>query len=160
MDNIEICDFELPVSNKQSGKLIVLRCNIKASNPKAKLDDAVSVIVDHKLHNQFIDINLNNPWKRLILFGINDLEYKEYDSTDSEIYERDLFDELGHKNAKLAIIRGGLRSDNPISYMEAAVHKYVKNNPYQEFTEIYLDNPWVRLILVDITEFNYKPFNK
>ncbi len=74
-----------------------------------------------------------------------------------EIFEQELMKE-GTKVGKVAILRGGLNTDNPNPIMNAAVSKYVGNTGYNEFVEIYLDNPWVRVVVSGINELEYKPF--
>lgn len=59
---------------------------------------------------------------------------------------------------KIAILRGGLNSENPNDIMNAAVSNFVGNNPYNEFIEIFLDNPWVRVVISGINEVEYKEF--
>ena len=57
----------------------------------------------------------------------------------------------------LAILRGGLGTDNPSAAMSEAVTLYVANSGvgYNEFVEIFLDNPWVRVIITGINEVEY-----
>ena len=59
---------------------------------------------------------------------------------------------------RIAIIRGGLNEENPTAVLNNAVSNYVGQTPYNEFVEIYLDNPWVRVIVSGINELNYQPF--
>lgn len=74
-----------------------------------------------------------------------------------EIFEQDL--KKGDSTiGKIAILRGGLNSENPNEIMNAAVTKFVGNNPYNEFIEIFLDNPWVRVVISGINEIEYKEF--
>lgn len=70
-----------------------------------------------------------------------------------EIYEKIIDD-----NSKIAILRGGLGSENPKKIMDDAVSKYVENKPHNEFIEIFLDNPWVRVIVGNIDQLNYQQF--
>jgi hypothetical protein len=64
----------------------------------------------------------------------------------------------GVKRGKVAVLRGGIGAENPVSYMNKAVSKYVKGAMYNEFIEIHMDNPWVRVIISGINELNYEPF--
>ena len=77
---------------------------------------------------------------------------------DVEICQYPLIGKDGAKNGKLAILRGGLRSENPIAHMNTAVHQYVEREPYNEFVEIQMDNPWVRVIISGINELEFEPF--
>lgn len=74
-----------------------------------------------------------------------------------EIFEQEL--KVGSNSVgKVAVLRGGLSTDNPTDLLNTAVSKYVGYKGYNEFVEIYLDNPWVRVILSGINELDYKPF--
>ena len=75
-----------------------------------------------------------------------------------EIYQQQILGENGKVKGKMAILRGGLDSENPIAFMDNAVSKYVGNKPYNEFIEIHLDNPWVRVIISEIDELHFVPF--
>lgn len=72
-----------------------------------------------------------------------------------EIFEKDL------NNGHLAIIRGGL--GEPKSFMDECVYKYVqtKHNggSYNDFVEVFLDNPYVRVIITGINELDYNEFD-
>lgn len=78
---------------------------------------------------------------------------------DVEIFEQEL-KVGGITVGKFAILRGGLTSNNPTGEMSAAVETYVGYTPYNEFVEITLDNPWVRVIVSGINDFDYKKFNE
>lgn len=71
-----------------------------------------------------------------------------------EIFEQEL------KNGHLAIIRGGL--GEPKSFMDDVVYKYVQSKhnggSYNDFFEVTLDNPYVRIIITGINELDYKEF--
>ena len=73
-----------------------------------------------------------------------------------EIFEQDLT-KGSAKVGKVAILRGGLNTDNPTSIMNLAVSEYVGTTGFNEFVEIYLDNPWVRVIVSGINNLEYKP---
>lgn len=78
---------------------------------------------------------------------------------DVEIFEQDLMRD-GRKVGKVAILRGGLDTANPTAIMNTAVLKYVKSTGHNQFVEIHLDNPWVRVVIDGINELEYKPFDK
>lgn len=74
-----------------------------------------------------------------------------------EIFEQEL--KNGDKTVgKVAILRGGLNTDNPTAIMNDAVSTYVGTNGYNEFVEVFLDNPWVRVVVSGINELDYKEF--
>jgi hypothetical protein len=75
-----------------------------------------------------------------------------------QIYEQELLSKNKTKVGKVAVLRGGLKSDNPTALMNSAVSKYVGDKGYNEFVEIHLDNPWVRVIVGGINELEYEDF--
>ncbi len=77
---------------------------------------------------------------------------------DVEICIYDLPEQGDGKSGKMAILRGGLGADDPISYMDDAVRIYVENNLHNQFVEIHGDNPYVRVIVSNINELDYNPF--
>lgn len=62
-------------------------------------------------------------------------------------------------NVKIAILIGGLNSNNPKQYMDDAVSEYVERCGYNEFIEEHLDNPWVRVIIRDFNSIKFEKFN-
>ena len=80
-----------------------------------------------------------------------------------EIFEQALCNSDGNGNSievgKVAILRGGIGAMNPKAFMDKAVSEYVKYNTFNQFVEIHLDNPWVRVIVKGINEVKYEPFN-
>lgn len=77
---------------------------------------------------------------------------------DVEIYQNNLTDKKGLIKGKLAILRGGLLEENPISYMDTAVSQYVGYQPHNQFIEIQMDNPWTRVIISGINELEFEKF--
>lgn len=78
--------------------------------------------------------------------------------SDTEIHQTLLIDSNGKNIGKMTILRGGLDSENPIAYMNNAVRKYVGTNLYNEFVEIQMDNPWIRVIISGICDLEYDEF--
>jgi hypothetical protein len=74
-----------------------------------------------------------------------------------EIFEQHL--KQGDRNVgKVAILRGGLGTDNPTGFMNDEVSKYVGQSGFNQFVEIHLDNPWVRVIISGINDLDYQIF--
>ncbi|WP_141491743.1 hypothetical protein [Longimonas halophila] len=83
--------------------------------------------------------------------------HKEINMSQIEIFEQYLTNG-DDKKGKMAILRGRPQSENPTSLMNDAVSKYVDNSPYNEFIEIEMDNPWVRVVVGGINKLNYEEF--
>ena len=49
-----------------------------SGDPVKHLNDAVHHYVGHEGYNEFIDANMDNPWIRVIIKGINDIEQVEF----------------------------------------------------------------------------------
>ncbi len=47
-------------------------------NPKIQLDEAVRDYTNGKGFNQFIDSHLDNPWTRVVVLGLNEIEQNRY----------------------------------------------------------------------------------
>ncbi len=78
MNNIEIAEQELKKGDKVVGKVAILRGGLNTDNPTAIMNDAVSTYVQNKGYNEFVEIFLDNPWVRVVVGGINDLEYHPF----------------------------------------------------------------------------------
>jgi hypothetical protein len=50
-----------------------------ADDPAKHLNAAVRAYVGREGYNEFIDANMDNPWIRVIIKGINDMEQVEFD---------------------------------------------------------------------------------
>ena len=78
MGNIKIQESKLQLTNGRIGKIAVL-IYVGDKDPILELDNAVSQYVGNELHSQYIDINMDNPWYRIIIDGINEMEQVNYD---------------------------------------------------------------------------------
>lgn len=48
-------------------------------NPMVALDEAVAEYVGNEPASQFIDINMDNPWVRVVILHMNEMEQDNYD---------------------------------------------------------------------------------
>lgn len=71
--DIEI--FKQQLDNK-GGNIYVIRGGWTNSNPNSYMDNFVSLFMERKSHNQFVEIHLDIPQVRVIIEGINSLDYK------------------------------------------------------------------------------------
>lgn len=85
MSKIEISEQPLLKNGQKVGKVAILRGGLNTDNPTEIMDNAVSKYVDRALHNQFIEIHLDNPWVRVVVSGINDLKYDDF--TDQHLLD-------------------------------------------------------------------------
>ena len=48
-------------------------------DPVKNLNEAVRLYVRHEGYNEFIDANMDNPWVRVVIKGINDMNQSDFD---------------------------------------------------------------------------------
>lgn len=73
-DDVQIKEFHV----ENGGRITILRGGINKS--RSYMDGVVSEYVRHALHNEFIEIFLDNPYVRIIVTGINDFDYEVFDT--------------------------------------------------------------------------------
>lgn len=72
-------DVEIKEFHVEKGCVItILRGGL--NRPKSYMDNVVCEYVGHAIHNQFIEIFMDNPYVRVIITGINDLNYDVFDT--------------------------------------------------------------------------------
>ena len=54
----------------------IMRGGLIQDDPTTYMDNAVSVLVDGELYNEFIEKYLDNPWVRIIIFGFNSIDLR------------------------------------------------------------------------------------
>lgn len=71
---------------------------------------------------------------------------------DVDVYESPLKD----SSAKLYVLRGGWNHPTPKQYMDEAVREFIETTLHNQFVEIHLDIPQVRVLIVGINDLPYK----
>jgi hypothetical protein len=147
------------------GKIVILLADSQVESPNDIMREAVSKVVKSSMYNEMIDASLRRPYLRLLLIGdINTLQWKKYDNgTDCDYVEFDLKND-GVLAGRVVFMRGGLYQPNPYEYMTNKVKSYLCNldntvyKTYNELIEEPLDNPWFRVILLNINNLVFQPF--
>ena len=62
------------------------------------------------------------------------------------------------KVGEFAMLIGGINFQDPDKVLEDAVSHYVNNEGYNEYVDIHLDNPWVRVVVKGIDQFELEDF--
>lgn len=73
-EDVQIMEADLP----GGGRIAVLRGGFKSPDPKEYMDSVVYDYVKGHLYNEFIEEHLDTPWVRVIITGINELDYHGY----------------------------------------------------------------------------------
>ena len=147
------------------GKFVVLLADPHVENPTNLLTLAVSEVVGRSMFNEFIDITLQRPYLRVVWLGdLNTLPWKSYNGLrDCEYIEFELKDPENKWCGRIVFMRGGLYQSNPNQYMTSMVNNYLKSldhgkfKTYNEMVERPLDNPWFRVILLNINNLTFVP---
>lgn len=130
------------------------------------MNNFVSLLMERKLYNEYIDWRLNIPQIRVIIEGINDIEFTNMrDYTDVEYYSHDISarDEITGGNINygtITILRGGLGKIDYIKYLNGIVAKQMRGKKYNQFVEIHLDNYYLRVLIEGINNLPYKTLNE
>lgn len=62
----------------ETGKVAILVGGLNSEKPFEFMNEAVYKYCDGTPVVQFVNIELNNPWTRLIIKGLNDLPFENY----------------------------------------------------------------------------------
>ena len=150
-------------------KICILLASPEIKYPNDIMRYAVSCVVGNTMYNEMIDISLQRPYLRLVLLGdINLLNWKKNPKYgDSEFVEIEL------KNGnitvgKVVFMRGGFYQKDPNKYMSNIVQQYLNDlgntngnihyEAYNELVEEPLDNPWFRVLLLNINKIIFEPY--
>jgi hypothetical protein len=79
-------EYDLP-DNKGKGKLAILMYN-GGADPKKVLDYAVNLYVQDNGYYELIDAHLDNPWMRVLLSDINNLDQNNFDADSDRLIQQ------------------------------------------------------------------------
>lgn len=81
MEGVKIFEQELKDNNRnKKGKIAIMYGGLDNENPKEYMDKAVTEYTNGKPHSQYVDIHLDNPWFRIVLSGVNDLDFEDFNN--------------------------------------------------------------------------------
>lgn len=66
--------------NKEVGKVAIIIGGLEVDNPKIFMDSVVREYVGNEPYFQCIDMHLDNPWVRVIISGINKVDYDDFNN--------------------------------------------------------------------------------
>lgn len=82
---------------------------------------------------------------------------------DVKILSRELSGNKGTEVGEIIIFQAYTNSD-PVSMLDKAIEEYADGRPYKEFIDMNMDNPWMRIIILDIKpddlDFSSYPTNQ
>jgi hypothetical protein len=78
MGNIKIQESNIDLTFGRTGKIAIFLYS-GDGDPVSELNSAVSTYVGYNSYHQFIDINMDNPWIRVIMSDLNEMEQVDFD---------------------------------------------------------------------------------
>ncbi len=67
---------------------------------------------------------------------------------DVQIYETSIG--KGNKKAKIAVFKADVNAKSPNDILDKAIGRYTNSKPFNQFRDIYIDNPWIRIVISNI----------
>lgn len=80
--------------------------------------------------------------------------YKLSKNSGVEVFEKKLAE-----GVTMAIFRVDVNSPSPKDILDRAIGLFVKNKPYNQYKDIYGDNPWTRVVICGDGDLEFKPFS-
>lgn len=124
-------------------------------------------------HNAYLELVPNNSFylrisPRIILSGINDIPFNDYDSIQFptiKVYQHSLCDDgnNGQEIGEIIIIEEQNVDQYSTKNLQAVQTQIIKNAKYKQcsvFVDEHADNPSIRIIILGIESLPFKKFNK
>lgn len=77
MKDIKKKESDIILKKGKKGKLVIFTY-VGQDDPVEKLDIAVSKYVGSRAYMQFVDIHMDNPWIRVVIFGTDQMEEGDF----------------------------------------------------------------------------------
>ena len=83
-EDVTINEVEYDLENNEKGKLVIF-IYPGPKDPVKVLDSAIKIYTDGNDYYEFVDINMDNPWTRVIISNINGIKQKDFDPETDRI---------------------------------------------------------------------------
>ncbi|MEX2484174.1 MAG: hypothetical protein WED10_06435 [Brumimicrobium sp.] len=84
LSRVKLNHAEIKISETKTERLAIFMYNGNY-DPKPILDRAVSIYVEANGYHQFIDIEKDNPWVRVIISDVNSIPQKDFNPETDRI---------------------------------------------------------------------------
>lgn len=138
-------------------KIAILKCDKNTPNPKAHMDLFLSKYVSGELYNSYMDRDLNNPYVRVVIKGINDLKWERLSGKDNV----NLFGHctLGEKIKVIMFFLPDYNIDVNAILDELTRKCIEKDSSCKVFIDTHLDNPYIRVMVRSFDELHsFEPY--
>ncbi len=61
------------IANNRGASMYILYGGFSQPDPQQYLDEAVREFVEGEVYNEFVESSMDNPWYRIIIFGVNNI---------------------------------------------------------------------------------------
>lgn len=143
--------------NIGNSKIAILKCDEDMPYPKAHMDNWLAKYVEGELFNSFMDIAMDNPYVRVVIKGINDLQWVRLSDTgDIPVFA------FANNAGDIRLILFFVPSYNINPYVklgELAQICIEKDNSFRQFIDTHLDNPYIRLLIRNFDNLNFVEYN-
>lgn len=130
-------------------------------NPKPQYNVQLSVnqyVGNHEYYD-FVEEWLDNPWVRVVLFGLEHLDPYFENFWGVRKYEVTLIDGNIYRGAKLIILWADSAIENPKPIIENALINAVHGASYNAFILSSLNFPWMKVVITGINNLNFGEYN-
>ena len=83
MEQVKIQENTINLTNGRKGQIAIL--SYFGDDPVAKLEKAVAEYVGDVAYTELVDINMDNPWVRVVISGINEMDKKDFDPSEYKL---------------------------------------------------------------------------
>lgn len=84
MGQVKIQESNFKLKNNGNGKIAIF-LYAGEGDPIKQIDKAVSSYVKDKSYTELVDIEMDNPWLRIVISGINEMKQEDFDSLKHQL---------------------------------------------------------------------------
>lgn len=131
-------------------QLVIFSETPRNPQPQFAVQSAVNDFVGNRNYYDFVEEWLDNPWDRVVFFGLERLfpyftPYYGVMKFGFNLKPGDVY-----RRADLYILKADITIENPIPWIEGAQSRLLKKTPYNAFVLSTLNYPWIKLIITGL----------
>ena len=136
------------VAKNKKAEMALLLANPLNPNPKKDIENALSAYVENDDYCDFVEEWLDNPWLKLVIKGIENLNYSLNKKTNIAFWKSEWKTKSGL--IRMGIFYANPSVTNPQVLLDNRIIDFVGGNAYNAFVASGENNPWVKIALVGI----------
>ena len=136
------------VKKNKKAEMALLLASPLNPNPRKDIEKELNAYVKNSDYCDFVEEWLDNPWLRLVIIGIENLNYSFNKKTNIASWKNEWRTESGL--IRMGIFYANPSVPNPQSLLDEKVINFVGRNAYNAFVASGANNPWVKIALVGI----------